>query len=190
MSGNGHGVSKECEHFCVARVGVGREIPAIALGASVVVSRVEAVAGDGCIDFRSRIIWHKRVAYAGADLALGPVLCDVQGIDCPGDHAVHLGLAIGLRPFVVIGEVDASHRRGYETINLSRGAVIGQRCRYEAVDPSGGAVVCERCCYEAVDLCCGAEGCQCRCYGSISLGSGLVGQQGCGDGSSDCSIGP
>ena len=166
---DGHAVVDEREHLCVARVGVVRKVPRITLGSCEVVGHIEAVAGDGRIYFRSSIIWRECVAYAGADLALGPVLGDVQGIDCPGDHAVHLGLAIGLRPFVVIGEVNASHRRGYEPINLSCGAVVSQRCRYEAVDSCGGAVVCERCCYEAVDLCCGAEGCQCCSDGSIAF---------------------
>ena len=173
------------EDLGVAGVCIVGEVPGVALGSREVVSSIEAVAGDGRVHFRGRVIWHKSVAYAGADLALGPVLGDVQGIDCPGDHAVHLGLAIGLRPLVVIREVDASHRRGYEAVHLSCGAVVGQRGRYEAVDPCGGTVVSQRGCYEPVDFCCGAEGHQCRSYGSISLGRSLVEQQGGSDGSCD-----
>ena len=111
-------------------------MPGVALGPREVVGRIEAVAGDGRIHLRGRVIRHQRVAYAAADLALGPVLGDVQSIDCPGDHAVNLGLAIGLSPIVVIGEVDASHCCGYEAVHLSCGAVVSQLGRYEAVYPA------------------------------------------------------
>ena len=107
----------------------------------------------------------------------------------PGDHAVHLGLTIGLGPFVVIGEVDAAHGCGDGSVHLGWSAVICECCRYKTVYPCGGAIVCQRCCYEAVDLSSGAEGCQCCCDSSVSLGCGLVGQQRRGDGSCDCSIG-
>ena len=102
LPGSGHTVANESKHFGVAGVGIVRKVSRVALGSREIVCRVEAVAGDGSIHFRSRVIWYQSVAYAGADLALRAILGDVQGIDCPGDHGVHLCLTIGLCPLVVI----------------------------------------------------------------------------------------
>ena len=75
---------RRAKHFCVAGVGVVRKVSRLALGSCEVICRVEAVAGDGSIHFRSRIIWYQGVALL-VDLTLRAILSDVQDIDCLGD---------------------------------------------------------------------------------------------------------
>ena len=53
---DGHAVADQGEHLCVAWVRVVRKVPRIALGSCEVVGRIEAVAGDGRVHFRSRVI--------------------------------------------------------------------------------------------------------------------------------------